>query len=142
MQDLKDVTNNVHYENFRYNKLAPSSTDGNKIKPGSLSKDPLTQMAEEKKEHDNKMKKMEAEMEQVFEMKVQEKQAKLKESEADLQRRAEHMKKSLEQQQKELEEKWKMFEKEKQQWEESVGGSKGSQENIKDTNKKNKKHLF
>lgn len=38
MQDLKDVTNNVHYENFRYNKLAPSSTDGNKIKPGSLSK--------------------------------------------------------------------------------------------------------
>lgn len=49
-----------------------------------------------------------------------------------LQRRAEHMKKSLEQQQKELEEKWKMFEKEKQQWEESVGGSKGSQENIKE----------
>lgn len=41
-------------------------------------------MAEEKKEHDNKMKKMEAEMEQVFEMKVQEKQAKLKESEADV----------------------------------------------------------
>jgi septin 7 len=38
MQDLKDVTNNVHYENFRYNKLAPTSTDGNKIKPGSLSK--------------------------------------------------------------------------------------------------------
>ena len=22
MQDLKDVTNNVHYENFRYNKLS------------------------------------------------------------------------------------------------------------------------
>lgn len=41
-------------------------------------------MAEEKKEHDNKMKKMEAEMEQVFEMKVQEKQSKLKESEADV----------------------------------------------------------
>ncbi|XP_048738030.2 septin-7-like isoform X1 [Ostrea edulis] len=142
MQDLKDVTNNVHYENFRYNKLAPSSTDGNKIKPGSLSKDPLTQMAEEKKEHDNKMKKMEAEMEQVFEMKVQEKQSKLKESEADLQRRAEHMKKSLEQQQKEVEEKWKGFEKEKQQWEDSVGVSKGSQENIKDSNKKNKKHIF
>lgn len=38
MQDLKDVTNNVHYENFRYNKLAPTSVDGNKIKPGSLSK--------------------------------------------------------------------------------------------------------
>lgn len=42
------------------------------------------------------------------------------------------MKKSLEQQQKEVEEKWKGFEKEKQQWEDSVGVSKGSQENIKE----------
>jgi septin family protein len=37
MQDLKDVSNNVHYENYRYNKLAPANTDG-KIKPGSLTK--------------------------------------------------------------------------------------------------------
>ena len=28
MQDLKDVTNNVHYENYRYNKLASVSQDG------------------------------------------------------------------------------------------------------------------
>ena len=41
-------------------------------------------MAEEKKEHDNKMKKMEAEMEQVFEMKVKEKKQKLKDSEGDV----------------------------------------------------------
>lgn len=82
MQDLKDVTNNVHYENFRYNRLAPTAPDGNKVKPSSLSKDPLSQMAEEKKEHDIKMKKMEAEMEQVFEMKVKEKKIKLKDSEA------------------------------------------------------------
>jgi len=47
-------------------------------------RDPLSQMAEEKKEHDNKMKKMEAEMEQVFEMKVKEKKQKLKDSEADV----------------------------------------------------------
>ncbi len=47
-------------------------------------RDPLTQMAEEKKEHDLKMKKMEAEMEQVFEMKVKEKKQKLKDSEADV----------------------------------------------------------
>lgn len=38
MQDLKDVTNNVHYENFRYNRLAPTAPDGNKVKPSSLSK--------------------------------------------------------------------------------------------------------
>ena len=38
MQDLKDVTNNVHYENFRYNKLAPSNAEGSKVKVGSLTK--------------------------------------------------------------------------------------------------------
>ena len=41
-------------------------------------------MAEEKRDHDAKMKKMEAEMEQVFEMKVKEKKQKLKDSEADV----------------------------------------------------------
>lgn len=41
-------------------------------------------MEEEKKEHALKMKKMEAEMEQVFEMKVKEKKQKLKDSEADV----------------------------------------------------------
>ena len=48
------------------------------------SRDPLTQMAEERQEHNLKMKKMEAEMEQVFEMKVKEKKNKLKDSEADV----------------------------------------------------------
>ena len=41
-------------------------------------------MQEERKEHQEKMKKMEAEMEQVFEMKVKEKRNKLKDSEADV----------------------------------------------------------
>jgi len=41
-------------------------------------------MEEEKKEHEAKMKKMETEMEQVFEMKVNEKINKLKESESDV----------------------------------------------------------
>ncbi|KAJ8302462.1 hypothetical protein KUTeg_018858 [Tegillarca granosa] len=97
-----------------------------------LIRDPLSQMAEEKKEHDIKMKKMEAEMEQVFEMKVKEKKIKLKDSEADLQRRTEQSKKALEQQQKELEERIKQFEKEKHEWEDSVGLSKGSLENVKE----------
>jgi len=44
----------------------------------------LAQLEEEKREHDNKMKKMETEMEQVFEMKVREKRQKLKDSEADV----------------------------------------------------------
>ncbi|GAB1599150.1 septin-7-like isoform X3 [Argonauta hians] len=140
MQDLKDVTNNVHYENYRYGKLAPITADG-KVKI-SLGKDPLTQMQEEKREHDAKMKRREAEMEQVFEMKVKEKKTKLKDSEADLVRRAEQMKKSLEQQQKELDEKWAAFEKEKATWEEQFGERRRSLENTKDTKKDKKKSIF
>lgn len=41
-------------------------------------------MEEEKKEHEAKIKKMEQEMEQVFEMKVKEKLQKLKDNETDV----------------------------------------------------------
>lgn len=56
-------------------------------------RNPLAQMEEEKRDHGSKMKKMEAEMEQVFEMKVKEKKQKLKDSEAELTRRHEERKK-------------------------------------------------
>lgn len=49
-----------------------------------LNRNPLAQMEEEKKEHDLKMKKMEKEMEQVFEQKVKEKLHKLRESEEEV----------------------------------------------------------
>ncbi|XP_046384627.1 septin-7 isoform X3 [Ischnura elegans] len=133
LQDLKDVTNNVHYENYRCRKLAGLGNDG---KPTRVSNslctqgvvnsfvtvwNPLAQMEEEKREHEVKMKKMESEMEQVFEMKVREKKQKLRDSEADLQRRHEAMKKALEAQQQDLEERRKQFEKEKTAWEQSNG---------------------
>lgn len=60
-----------------------------------MHRNPLAQMEEEKREHDMKMKKMEAEMEQVFEMKVKEKKQKLKDSEAELTRRHEERKKVM-----------------------------------------------
>lgn len=47
-------------------------------------RDPLAQFDVEKREHEMKMKKMEQEMEEVFEMKVQEKLQKLKDIEADV----------------------------------------------------------
>lgn len=115
MQDLKDITNIVHYENYRCRRLAGVGNDGKPLRVSN--KNPLAQMEEEKRDHENKMKKMELDMEQVFEMKVKEKKQKLKDSEADLQRRHEQMKKNLEQQQKELDEKRKAFDKEKTSWE-------------------------
>jgi len=121
LQDLKDVTNNVHYENYRCRKLAGLGQDAGKTKSGN--KNPLAQMEEEKQEHDLKMKKMETEMEQVFEMKVKEKKQKLKDSEADLQKCHEVMRKTLDNQIKELEEKKKALEAEKQAWEQANGVS-------------------
>ena len=47
-------------------------------------RDPLAQFEVEKREHEMKMRKMEQEMEEVFEMKVQEKLQKLKDIEADV----------------------------------------------------------
>lgn len=149
LQDLKDVTNNVHYENYRCRKLAGLGVDG---KPTRISnKNPLAQMDEEKREHDLKMKKMEAEMEQVFEMKVREKKQKLKDSEAELTRRHESTKKSLEQQAKELEDKRRQFELEKEQWEKENQVTveelrrrslEGSRETVDGKKEKKKKGLF
>ncbi|XP_014848122.1 PREDICTED: septin-7-like isoform X1 [Poecilia mexicana] len=126
MQDLKDVTNNVHYENYRSRKLAAvtyNGVDNNKNK-GQLTKpdspdgmSPLAQMEEERREHVAKMKKMEQEMEQVFDMKVKEKIQKLQDSEVELQKRHEQMKKNLQAQYKELEEKRRQFEEEVNTWE-------------------------
>ncbi|XP_025158888.1 septin-7 isoform X5 [Harpegnathos saltator] len=161
VQDLKDVTNNVHYENFRCRTLAGLGVDGKPTKasnnlcpPGVMNSfmtvwNPLAQLEEEKREHDNKMKKMETEMEQVFEMKVREKKQKLKDSEADLQRRHEQMRRSLEQQVRELEEKRRAFEAEKTAWEQQTGHSieelrrrsleANSKEAVDGKDKKNKK---
>ena len=49
-----------------------------------VSRDPMAQFDVEKREHEMKMKKMEQEMEEVFEMKVQEKLQKLRDIEADV----------------------------------------------------------
>ncbi|XP_072925676.1 septin-7-like isoform X2 [Hemitrygon akajei] len=119
MQDLKEITNNVHYENYRSRKLAAVTGNGVDVSKakGRLTRSPLAEMEEERQEHVAKMKKMEMEMEQVFEMKVKEKKQKLKDSEHELQRRHEQMKKNLEAQHKELEEKRKQFEEEKTSWE-------------------------
>jgi len=69
------VTALVHYENFRANKLSQLMSGG------KSTTSPLHQLESEKREHKNKMKRMEAEMEQVFELKVKEKINRLNDSE-------------------------------------------------------------
>ncbi|XP_020628727.1 septin-7-like isoform X2 [Orbicella faveolata] len=121
MQDLKDMTNDNHYENYRCEKLAAMTVGSPTNQPSSnisLSRSPLEQLEAEKEEREQKLKKMEQEMEQVFEMKVKEKKKKLKDSEAELAKKNEQMWKQLDQQNKELEEKRKQFEREKAQYEE------------------------
>ncbi|XP_037085296.1 LOW QUALITY PROTEIN: protein peanut-like [Pollicipes pollicipes] len=115
MMDLRDITNSVLYENYRSRKLAGLGADGKQAK--IVNKNPLAQMEEEKREHERKVKKMESEMEHVFEMKVKEKENKLKESESDLHRREEQMLGPLEEQRRELEERRAQFRREKDDWE-------------------------
>ncbi|XP_078739502.1 LOW QUALITY PROTEIN: septin-7-like [Lampetra fluviatilis] len=120
MQDLKDVTNNVHYENFRSRQLASvacNSSDNNKGRGQLSNRSPMEQMEEERRAHEHKMRKMELEMEHVFPLKVEEKLQKLRDSEGDLHRRHEQMRKNMEAQSRELEDRRRHFEEEKAAWE-------------------------
>merc|ERR1712223_91338 len=120
LQDLKEVTNNVHYENFRCRKLAGVAGVATEKIP---NKNPMAQIEEEKREHHNKMLKMEREMEEVFERKVKEKQRKLRDSETDLERRHKESMEKLEQQKRELEARISAFSLEKAAWEQINGVS-------------------
>lgn len=109
MQNLKDKTNYQHYEMYRCRKLSGLGMDERRIS----NKNPMAQMEEERRNHDAKLKRMEQEMEQVFEMKIREKLQKLQDSEAELERRNEQMIAALEFQRRELEERRLNFEREK-----------------------------
>lgn len=112
LTDLRDVTNFVHYENFRCRKLA--GVAGTDKVP---NKNPLFMMEEEQKEHVAKLNKMEREMEEVFERKVREKKQKLSDNERDLERRQNESTTRLQQLKKELEVKKAAFEQERIDWE-------------------------
>jgi len=112
LTDLRDVTNFVHYENFRCRKLA--GVAGTDKVP---NKNPLFMMEEEQKEHVAKLNKMEREMEEVFERKVREKKQKLSDNERDLERRQSESASRLQQLKKELEVKKAAFEQERTGWE-------------------------
>jgi len=112
LMDLKDVTNFIHYENYRCRKLA--GITGTEKVP---NKNPLIMIEEEQKEHVQKLNKMEREMEEVFERKVREKKQKLSDNEKDLERRQNESTSRLEQLKQELEEKKTAYEQERLEWE-------------------------
>ncbi|KAL2920092.1 Cell division control protein 3 [Polyrhizophydium stewartii] len=103
MEELKEYTNEVLYENYRMQKLAEVGPLDN-IDSGVS---PLSKFEQERLAHEQKMAKMEAEMKAVFQQKVAEKESKLKQSEDELYARHREMKEQLERQRIELEERKK-----------------------------------
>ncbi|KAK3943853.1 Septin-domain-containing protein [Diplogelasinospora grovesii] len=103
MEELKEHTNNILYENYRTDKLIAMgvSQDPSVFKEVN----PAVKQEEERTLHEQKLAKMEAEMKMVFQQKVAEKESKLKQSEEELYARHREMKEQLERQRLELEEK-------------------------------------
>ncbi|KAJ3099688.1 hypothetical protein HK100_004849, partial [Physocladia obscura] len=98
MEELKEHTLEVLYENHRSQKLAEGF--------GSPAKNPA-KFEEEKRAHETKMAKMEAEMKLMFQQKILEKEKKLKQAEEEMYARHREMKNQLEQQRLDLEERKK-----------------------------------
>jgi len=108
MEELKEFTNDVLYENYRTEKLLAIGIQQDSSVFKEVS--PQQKFEDEKKLHDQKMVKMENEMKLVFQAKVQEKETKLKQSEEELYARHREMKEALEKQRTELEEKKRRIE--------------------------------
>ncbi|KAK5782490.1 septin CDC3 PWA37_000572 [Arxiozyma heterogenica] len=103
LEELRERTDNVLYENYRSNKLVNLGIK----QDNSVFKefDPLERQEEERKLHEAKLAKLESEMKSVFQQKVNEKEKKLQKSETELFARHKEMKEKLLKQLKALEEK-------------------------------------
>ncbi|KAI9512823.1 cell division control/GTP binding protein [Russula earlei] len=113
MEELREYTNDILYENWRTEKLlsmgvAQDSSVFKEVKYGTIV--PPYACRKNAVLHEAKLAKMEAEMKMVFQQKVQEKEAKLKQSEEELYARHREMKESLEKQRLDLEEKKRKIE--------------------------------
>ncbi|CAO3600786.1 unnamed protein product [Absidia cylindrospora] len=108
MEELKEYTNDVLYENYRTEKLAAMGIQQDPTVFKEVN--PTQKMEEERIAHEQKLAKMEAEMKAVFQSKVQEKEGKLKQSEEELYARHKEMKEALDKQRMDLEEKKRRME--------------------------------
>ncbi|KAF2034167.1 Septin [Setomelanomma holmii] len=103
MEELKENTNNVLYENYRSEKLTSMGVQQDSTVFKEVN--PAVKQEEERSLHEQKLQKMEMEMKMVFQQKVQEKESKLRQSEEELYARHKEMKEQLDRQRLELEEK-------------------------------------
>ncbi|KAK9388112.1 Septin-domain-containing protein [Lipomyces mesembrius] len=101
MEELKEYTNEILYENYRSAKLMAMGVSQDQ----SVFKEvnPAVKQEEERALHQAKLLKMEAEMRMVFQQKVAEKEQRLKQSEDELFARHREMKESLDKQRRDLE---------------------------------------
>ncbi|CDR39019.1 CYFA0S02e10792g1_1 [Cyberlindnera fabianii] len=108
LEELREKTANVLYETYRSEKLLKLGIvqDENVFREF----DPSIKQQEEKALHEAKLAKLEAEMKQIFQQKVSEKEKKLQKSEAELFSRHKEVKEKLLKQVKQLEEKKKQLE--------------------------------
>ncbi|CAN6632868.1 cell division control protein 3 [Trichomonascus vanleenenianus] len=103
LEELRERTANVLYENYRTEKLSSMGIQQDHSVFREVN--PSMRQEEEKALHEARLAKMESEMKAVFQAKVAEKEEKLKKSEAELFNRHKEMKQQLERQRAELEEK-------------------------------------
>jgi len=108
MEELREYTNDVLYENWRTEKLLGMGV----VQDPTVFKEvnPAVRNHEERVMHEAKLSKMEAEMKMVFQQKVAEKESKLKQSEEELYARHKEMKEALDKQRSDLEEKRRRIE--------------------------------
>eukprot|EP00092_Neocalanus_flemingeri_P039014 GFUD01042470.1.p1 GENE.GFUD01042470.1~~GFUD01042470.1.p1 ORF type:complete len:385 (+),score=123.82 GFUD01042470.1:1125-2279(+) len=113
MQDLKDVTSQVHYEKYRCTKLTALALSNEGV---MLNKNPLAVIEDEQNEHQEKLRRMNDDMEDVFRRKVEEKQEKMNRVEREDMERLEREKKQLEGEKLKLASKKEDLEKDKKSW--------------------------
>lgn len=100
MEDLRERTSQL-YENYRTEKMIQM---GIKQDDSVFNQpDPAVRQLEERRQHEQRLAKMEAEMRAVFQQKVTEKESKLKNSEAELFQKHREIKEQLDHQRQELE---------------------------------------
>jgi len=117
-QDMIDTTHNLHYENFRCQKLIGkhlANQDG--IGSEDLSNVSLLMREEEKHEHNKKLAKVEGEMTEVFKRKVDQKVEKIKEMEESLHKSMMEEIQMLEREKNSIQQMRERFLKEKKIWE-------------------------